>query len=85
MKYMTVWILYIHTSVHKYFIQSVVIVKIQYLIFLFFFPLQFILTHSDGKKFREVLESNPTKLLNIAQQQVKWNYNVHSKFILSLL
>lgn len=76
-----------HTSVHNYFIQSVVIVKIQYLIFLFFFPLQFILTHSDGKKFREVLESNPTKLLNIAQQQVKWNYNVHvhSKIILSLL
>ncbi|XP_065923524.1 transformation/transcription domain-associated protein isoform X7 [Magallana gigas] len=30
---------------------------------------EFILTHSDGKKFREVLESNPTKLLNIAQQQ----------------
>lgn len=85
MKYMTVWILYIHTSVHTYFIQSVVIVKIQYLIFLFFFPLQFILTHSDGKKFREVLESNPTKLLNIAQQQVKWNYNVHSEIILSLL
>lgn len=46
------------------FTQSVVI-----FLLCFFLP-QFILTHSDGKKFREILESNPTKLLNIGQQQV---------------
>lgn len=50
------------------FIPSAVIINYQFL--LCFFPPQFILTHSDGKKFREVLESNPTKLLNIGQQQV---------------